>query len=76
MKLPSKVTSYKESTISKFPIILKLLKEKDYTVSSLYTKIKNKISINDYVDVLFCLYILNKITLKKEFIHYVKKDTI
>ena len=58
MKLPSKVTSYKESTISKFPIILKLLKEKDYTVSSLYTKIKNKISI------------------KKEFIHYVKKDTI
>ena len=52
MKLPSKVTSYKESTISKFPIILKLLKEKDYTVSSLYTKIKNKISINDNVDVL------------------------
>lgn len=76
MKLPSKVTSYKESTISKFPIILKLLKEKDYTVSSLYTKIKNKISINDYVDVLICLYILNQITLKKEFIHYVKKDTI
>ena len=76
MKLPSKVTSYKESTISKFPIILKLLKEKDYTVSSLYTKIKNKISINDYVDVLICLYILNQITLKNEFIHYVKKDTI
>ena len=66
MKLPSKVTSYKESTISKFPIILKLLKEKDYTVSSLYTKIKNKISINDYVDVLICLYILNQITLKKK----------
>ena len=31
MKIPSKVTPYKESTIAKFPVILSLLEQNDMT---------------------------------------------
>lgn len=76
MKLPSKVTSYKESIIARFPIILNKIKEKDYPVATLYDALKDKITLDDYVDVLVCLYVLGQITLRKEIIHYVKRDAI
>ena len=42
MKFPSKVTTYKESTISMFPVVLSQLEKKDMTPSELYKKMKNK----------------------------------
>lgn len=40
MRLPNKVISYNESIISKFPLILNLLKSKDYKVMELYENLK------------------------------------
>lgn len=75
MKLPSKVTSFKDSTLAKFPIILNKIKSKDYPVTILYEELSDKISLQDYIDVLDCLFALKQITLKKEIIHYVKRNT-
>lgn len=73
MKIPSKVTPYKESTIAKFPIVLSLLEKRDISPSELYESLKkNKIeSILEYVEVLDCLYALGKIELRGELLHYV-----
>ena len=38
MRFPSKVTSYKESTIALFPVVLSQLEKKDLTPSELYKK--------------------------------------
>ncbi len=75
MRLPSKVTSFKDSTLAKFPIILNKIKNKDYPVTILYEELSDKISLQDYIDVLDCLFALKQITLKKEIIHYVKRNT-
>lgn len=72
MRCPSKVTSYKESTIALFPIVLAQLEKKDLTPSELYKKVKNKVSgIQEYTEILDCLYALNKIELVGEVLHYV-----
>ena len=42
MKLPSKVTSYKESVISKFPIVLESLSYSNEKTRQLYEKEKQK----------------------------------
>lgn len=73
MKIPSKVTPYKESTIAKFPIVLSILEKGDMTPTELYAKVK-KSKINDiteFVEVLDCLYALNKIELREEMLRYV-----
>ena len=36
MKIPSKVTPYKESTIAKFPVVLAILEKGDMTPTELY----------------------------------------
>lgn len=72
MRFPNKVVSYKESTLSVFPIILSKLEKQDMTPSELYKKVKNKVSgIQEYLEILDCLYALNKIELVKEVLHYV-----
>lgn len=76
MKFPSKVTSYNNSIISKFPIVLNEIKTQDYSVSGLYNKLYKKIKIRDFIDVLDCLYVLGEVTLNKGVIHYVKRNTI
>ncbi len=76
MRFPSKITSYKESIISKLPILLEVLKVKDYSVESLYNETKKKLSIKDFIDALDCLYVLGEITINKEVIHYVNRNTI
>lgn len=42
MRFPSKVTSYKVSTIALFPVILIQLEKKDLTPSELYKKVKKQ----------------------------------
>jgi hypothetical protein len=73
MRFPSKVTPYKESIIAKFPTVLSLLEKGDMTPGELYKKMKNKVTdINEYMEILDCLYALNKIELKDEgVLHYV-----
>lgn len=73
MKLPSKVTPYKESTIAKFPVVLELLEKNDMTPQELYAKVrKSKIKdISEFVEVLDCLYAMNKIEIDEEVLHYV-----
>lgn len=72
MKFPSKVTSYKESSIALFPVILNYLEKSDMTPFDLYRKMKNKVSgIQEFLEVLDCLYALNKIDFEGGVLHYV-----
>ncbi|AWE06060.1 hypothetical protein DCE79_00930 [Lysinibacillus sp. 2017] len=63
MKLPNKLFSYKESTISKFPIILNELVEKEYiTIYQLYLNVSSKFDgITEFLESIECLYVLGKI---------------
>ena len=62
MLLPNKVVGYKESILSKFPIVLSQLKNRAMTPNKLYTKVKNKLEdVREYIEVLDCLYALGKI---------------
>ena len=62
MKLPSKVTSYKESVISKFPIVLESLSYSNETPRQLYEKENQKFNyINEYMEVLDALFLLGKV---------------
>lgn len=76
MRFPSKVTSYKDSIISKFPIILKELTSSDLSPKELYSLVKKKVSdIAEFLDILSCLFALNEIEMiRQEVLHYVKKD--
>lgn len=76
MRLPNKVTSYKKSIFPKLPVILNFLKIKDYTVTTLYENIKEQMTVNEYIDALDCLYALGSITMYKEVLHYVERNTI
>lgn len=77
MRFPSKVTSYKESTIALFPVVLSQLEKKDLTPSELYKKVKNKVSgVLEYLEILDCLYALDKIELEGEVIHYAERDIL
>ena len=76
MKFPNKVTPYNKSILPKLPILLTFLREKDYTVTTLYDNVKEKMSVNEYIDALDCLYALGNITMNKEVLHYVERNTI
>lgn len=79
MRLPSKVTPYKKSILSKFPAVLMALSEKDMSPNELYMKVKNKgISMADYMEILDSLFLLNKIELlsEKEVLHCVERDSV
>ena len=74
MKLPNKVTSYSESTLSKICPILKMLEKTDLSVYELYlntSKLFN--SYADFIEVIDCLYALQKIEYfeDKGVLHYV-----
>ena len=73
MKVPSKVTPYKESTIAKFPVVLSILEKGDMSPNELYSKVnRSKIKdITEFVEVLDCLYAMNKIEMREEVLHYV-----
>lgn len=74
MRLPSKVTPYSSSTISKFPPILKQLAENDLRPLGLYHKVRKHFAdVNEFVETLDCLYALGQIDLlyPEEVLHYV-----
>lgn len=72
MKMPNKVTPYKESSIAKFPVVLALLEKEDMTPSELFSKVKkNKIqNIDEFVEIIDYLYAMHKIEIDGEVLHY------
>ncbi len=77
MRLPNKLFTYRESVISKFPIIVKLLKEKTVGVLELYRVCqKNNIfsGIIEFMQTLDCLYVLGCVDYneKEKVLYYVE----
>ena len=76
MRLPNRVTSYRASTLSKFPKVLNELKYADMRPEVLYNRVKSKtFDADDFIEVLDCLFMLGKIELipGREVLHYVEK---
>lgn len=62
MKLPSKITSYSESVISKFLPILVVLQNNQMGVFALYeATAKHFNNIEEFIDTLDCLFALQRI---------------
>lgn len=62
MLLPNKLISYNQSSLSKFPVVLKELENSSMTVHELYQRVIRKMSgVSEFVDTLDCLYALGKI---------------
>lgn len=79
MIIPNKVTSYKESIISKLPIILEKLVEKETNIQNLYFEVeKDFLDINEYILALDVLFVLDSIELDegKRSIRYVKANNM
>lgn len=79
MRLPSKVTNYKESTLAKFSPVLAALSERDQSPAGLYKKVKSKIgTFGEYLEILDCLFALGKIDFNERtgVLHYVDSDSM
>lgn len=64
MRLPSKVTPYKQSILPRFIPVLKALKKKPMTPPELFAKVDGSVKgVGDFVEVLDCLYALRAIEL-------------
>lgn len=75
MRFPSKFIDYKNSSLYKFPFFLEELSQKDLTVMELYNKVKKHVeNIQEYIEILDCLFALKKIVLLEDTLHYVKTN--
>lgn len=77
MRLPSKVTTYADSMLSKFPIVLGYLSEQDMSPAELYKKMKPKVEdVGELLEIIDCLYVLGKLELvpDREVLRYVASD--
>lgn len=75
MRFPSKVTTFNESIMAKFPLVLEELENYNLSPNDLYSKIKKRLNgIQEFVEIIVCLYTLNKIEFAEgEVLRYVKK---
>jgi hypothetical protein len=76
MKLPNKIIKYEDSILAKFPIILSKLNNGDKSVLELYREVADRLeNITEYVEILCCLYSLNKVELNSVSggLHYVER---
>lgn len=74
MKFPSKITSYKESIISKLVLLARELQKSDMTLIALYNKTRHSFDdLTEYIDAVDCLFAINKIDYlsDKGVLHYV-----
>ena len=79
MKFPSKVTSYQESIMSKFSVVLSYLEKENIKPSLLYKKIRTKVSDpGEFVEILDCLFALGKIEMvgEEKELHYVDRNSV
>lgn len=59
MQLPNKLYSYKESTLSLIPIVLRKIKNHPVPVKELYVRVKPSLKdATDFMSVMDCLYAL------------------
>lgn len=75
MLLPDKLFTYSESVLSKFPLILDIIKKRPIKVKELYVVVNEKVSgTSEFLDVLDCLYALGKVEYdsKEEVLRYVE----
>lgn len=67
MKMPSKVTDYKESTLASLPKIMKKLNEQAMNPQDLYKSTRRYFDdVGEFVEALDCLFILNRIRIDEE----------
>ena len=67
MQLPNKITTFNESVLSKFPVVLSAVENGNVPVLQLYNSVKAKTEdIETFLGVLDCLYALGKIYLNEE----------
>lgn len=67
MKMPSKVTDYKESTLASLPKIMKKLNEQAMNPQDLYKRTRRYFDdVGEFVEALDCLFILNRIYIDEE----------
>lgn len=77
MRFPSKFINYKNSSIYKFAYVLEELEDVDLSVMTLYNKVKKHFqNIQEYIEVLDCLFAMKKIIMVEEVLHYVKKTLV
>lgn len=75
MKLPSKITSYSESILSKFPILLSELNNNGMEIWALYEATgKHFNNIEEFLDTIDCLFALQKVgfNVEREVLFYVE----
>lgn len=78
MRLPSKVTLYKDSIVSKFPVVLDLIQKAPIKPADLYRE-KRKLfkNLNEYIDVLDCLFALGTVEFdEQENLRYVERNQL
>lgn len=67
MQLPNKLYSYKNSTLSLIPKVLKEIGDSNVLVSDLYQKMKPELNDpTDFISVMDCLYALRAIDLNED----------
>lgn len=79
MRLPSKVTPYRNSILSKFPAVMKILAQEDITPGDLFQKVKkSEIDLAEFIKILDGLYLLGRVELVREkgVLHYVEENSV
>ena len=79
MRLPSKVTPYRNSILSKFPAVMKILAQEDITPGDLFQKVKkSEIELAEFIKILDGLYLLGRVQLVREkgVLHYVEENSV
>lgn len=67
MQLPNKLYSYKNSTLSLIPNVLKEIGDSNILVSDLYQRMKPELNDpTDFISVMDCLYALRAVDLNEE----------
>ena len=67
MQLPNKLYSYKASTLSLVPKVLKILQNDSIPVKDLYLEIRPELTdATDFLSVMDCLYALRAIDIDEE----------
>ena len=79
MLFPNKLITYNESVISKIPMILEIIERGPIGIKDLYHRVAPKLTgVNEYMDVLDCLYALGAIDLDTDrgVLVYVNRNTV
>ena len=67
MRLPSKVTPFKDSTLSLLPLLLKEINKGDISPLTLLEKVRDRAGeISNFTEALDCLFALNKVELNEQ----------